>query len=453
MSLKSKVSNNDTAGKHLDEKIVAGTNVTITVLDEGGDEQLEISATGGGGGADADAIHDNVAGEIHAITNKAVPEGADELVAETSTAGAWTKVRMSLTNIFANITAALSSATNALKSATTTVNTSSATAPTSGQALIATGGSAATWQNLAGKDTTAVHSGDVPTGDLGGTYPNPTVTQSRGLKSASTTVAVDSATAPTVGQVLTATSTTAARWQTPAAAASYYDPLDSEVLDHFTSDTSASWTFTPTKSASAIAPRTTITTNPRVSFAGIRPSHLAFQPADATNCYMTQAITLANGDFVWARGCASQQTGSASSTVQNFIGLYLSENADPTTGHTLSLILQAWSSVTSTLTCSFNKNDSAGSALVGNRYSSLTDSIAGPQYIGIHRVSSTVYDGWMFNDNGQWIHLGTYTKGGGDTLNTLDNVGFRMFDDGGTPGSRVTFIDFVARRNTTVVPF
>lgn len=46
-----KVSNNDTVYNYLENKIVAGTNVTVTVLDEGGSEQLQISASGGGGGS------------------------------------------------------------------------------------------------------------------------------------------------------------------------------------------------------------------------------------------------------------------------------------------------------------------------------------------------------------------------------------------------------------------
>lgn len=40
-----------------------------------------------GGGTDADAIHDNVAGEINAIANKATPVGADVLLIEDSAAG------------------------------------------------------------------------------------------------------------------------------------------------------------------------------------------------------------------------------------------------------------------------------------------------------------------------------------------------------------------------------
>lgn len=51
-------------------------------------------------------------------------------------------------------------------------------------------------------------------GDLGGTYPNPSVVRAEGLKSTTTTVSVSGAAAPTTGQALVATSSTAASWQT-----------------------------------------------------------------------------------------------------------------------------------------------------------------------------------------------------------------------------------------------
>ena len=50
---------------------------------------------------DADAIHDNVAGEIHAITEKASPVAADEIVIEDSAGGGWTKKRVSIASLLA----------------------------------------------------------------------------------------------------------------------------------------------------------------------------------------------------------------------------------------------------------------------------------------------------------------------------------------------------------------
>lgn len=55
-------------------------------------------------------------------------------------------------------------------------------------------------------------------------------TAANGLKSATTTVAVSSATAPTNGQVLTATGGSAATWQTPSAAATSFTPGTTTII-------------------------------------------------------------------------------------------------------------------------------------------------------------------------------------------------------------------------------
>ena len=163
-----------------------------------------------------------------------------------------------------------------LKSATTTVSVSTASAPVTGQILTAINSSSASWQNaatgftaggdLSGTPTiqtvTSIHGASVPiagsvgnilyvsgasalsygalnlgggsnyvtgtlplsnqalqtlSGDASGTTGAVQVNISRGLKSATTTVSVSAATAPTNGQVLTATSSTTATWQSVGA--------------------------------------------------------------------------------------------------------------------------------------------------------------------------------------------------------------------------------------------
>lgn len=54
-------------------------------------------------GVDANAIHVDEAGEIHGLTDKPIPLLADEVVGETSLAGAWTKIRMAVGNLFKTV--------------------------------------------------------------------------------------------------------------------------------------------------------------------------------------------------------------------------------------------------------------------------------------------------------------------------------------------------------------
>jgi hypothetical protein len=70
------------------------------MADGGRVKKTPISAILGQDGTDVNAIHVDVASEIHALTDKPLPLLADEIVAETSTAAAWTKVKMAVGNLF-----------------------------------------------------------------------------------------------------------------------------------------------------------------------------------------------------------------------------------------------------------------------------------------------------------------------------------------------------------------
>lgn len=109
----------------------------------------------------------------------------------------------------------------------TTITTAGGSLPV-GAVLRTTAAGVADWGtvNLADADAvtgvlpTANQAAQSLTGDATGTTAAVVNTQARGLKSATTTVSVSAATAPSTGQVLMATSSTTATWQTPAAGGS-----------------------------------------------------------------------------------------------------------------------------------------------------------------------------------------------------------------------------------------
>jgi hypothetical protein len=68
--------------------------------DGGRVKKILISALLAEDGTDANAIHVDEANEIHGLTDKPIPLLADEVVGETSLAGAWTKIRMAVGNLF-----------------------------------------------------------------------------------------------------------------------------------------------------------------------------------------------------------------------------------------------------------------------------------------------------------------------------------------------------------------
>jgi len=128
-----KVSANDTTAGFLNGKLVAGANITLNEIGDGGNETLSIVASSAAhalGGAshtadtlanlnskvsdatlidtgdsrlsdnrtDADAIHDNVGSEISAIVEKVTPVGADVIIIEDS-AATFAKKKVQITNL------------------------------------------------------------------------------------------------------------------------------------------------------------------------------------------------------------------------------------------------------------------------------------------------------------------------------------------------------------------
>ena len=204
-----------------------GTELTMASVSDG--ELLYRTGTTVDGlaraSSDTTAIHVGVASEIHGITELTAVAQDDEYVAEDQSAS-YAKKRVQAKNNLAGF----------LASATTQIDVKSATAPSSGQVLTATGASAATWQAAAGgtdsaaihkdvaneidtiSELTAVAQGDVYILEDVSDSKNKKKVQAKNnlsgfLASATTEVDVKSATAPSSGQVLTATSSTAATWQ------------------------------------------------------------------------------------------------------------------------------------------------------------------------------------------------------------------------------------------------
>lgn len=95
-------------------------------------------------GADSTAIHDNVAGEIFALTEKATPVGADLLIIEDS-ADSNNKKRVQITNL----PGGGGGAATDLATTGADVNVDAAAPPTVGQILKATSATTATWQDEA----------------------------------------------------------------------------------------------------------------------------------------------------------------------------------------------------------------------------------------------------------------------------------------------------------------
>jgi hypothetical protein len=175
------------------------------------------------------------------------------------------------------------------------------------------------------------------------TTPVITLVQSPALRSASTTVDVSSATAPTIGQVLTATSSTAATWQTPSASGtfpkvgayqstnqSFLDVTDTKILfqteEFDTNNNFSSSRFTPTVAGyyeiGGALQFTATTTEMRLKLLVNGADFKIIGNSVSTNFVAGSALVLLNGstDYVelWGTNVGTTKTSTNDQTATYF---------------------------------------------------------------------------------------------------------------------------------------
>jgi hypothetical protein len=158
---------------------------------------------------------------------------------------------------------------------------------------------------------------------------------------------------------------------------------------------------------------------------------------------MTRSFTIDTNCHTWMRVTPAQNNVAASATVQNYVLVCWAADADISADYVGVYVSQF---ATTGPRARFVKKVSGVTTEIGTTatYPLTPSNIS---FALIQKTGSNYY-GWVANEAGAWMYLGTTTYAG----TTLDNTGFAFFDDGGTPGSRVTYVDFFRYGATTLNP-
>ncbi len=221
----------------------------------------------------------------------------------------------------------------------------------------------------------------------------------------------------------------------------------SAIDDEFTADSSASYTFSPTVSGSAIAPYTTTATNPRVSWAGVRSSCLTIQPPDNAGVFMSRAHTPPTDGWYWARFTVNPNSGAIGATNQTYAALYLATDGT-VSDHFVGVTVGALNAGGSGYLAMASRNHTAGAANIGG-VAHAAASAARHTQVWIQKNSGTYYF-FTASDSLDWFYHGSIAYSG----NTLDTLVINTFNDGGSPGTNLINIDFIRHGTTasTILP-